>query len=60
LAPEAREVLSVLGGFVVCFRKPTTKDELEGIKVLLKSVQEVVKEGCGYSWEGVCLAVGMK
>ncbi|EHL00389.1 putative Small nuclear ribonucleoprotein Sm D3 [Glarea lozoyensis 74030] len=60
LAPEAREVLSVLGGFVVCFRKPTTEKELEEIKELLKHVQEVVKEGCGYSWDGVCLAVGMK
>ena len=60
LAPEAREVLNVLGAFVVCFRKPTKKDDLDGIKELLKNVQEVVKEGCGYSWDGVCLAVGMK
>lgn len=28
------------------------------VKELLESVGEVVKEGCGYSWDGVCLAVG--
>ena len=60
LAPEAREVLSVLGGFIVCFRKPLDVKELEVIKQLLESVKEVVKEGCGYSWDGVCLAVAMK
>jgi len=25
----------------------------------MESVQEVVKEGCGFAWDGVCLAVGM-
>ncbi|KAG9239034.1 hypothetical protein BJ875DRAFT_449250 [Amylocarpus encephaloides] len=60
LTPEACEVLTVLGAFVVCFRKPVDALELEGVKDLLKNVQEVVKEGCGYSWDGVCLAVAMK
>jgi hypothetical protein len=57
LAPEAREVLTVLGAFVVCFRKPVDEAGLNEIKVLLENVAEVVKEGCGYSWDGVCLAV---
>ncbi|EKD20456.1 uncharacterized protein L3040_004256 [Drepanopeziza brunnea f. sp. 'multigermtubi'] len=60
LAPEAREVLSVLGAFVVCFKKPVDEAGLEEVKSLLEGVGEVVKEGCGLSWEGVCLAVGMK
>lgn len=59
LAPEAREVLTVLGAFVVCFRKPVDEAGLKDVKVLLENVAEVVKEGCGYSWDGVCLAVAM-
>ncbi|KAF5877147.1 putative alpha and gamma adaptin binding protein p34 protein [Botrytis fragariae] len=59
LAPEAREVLTVLGAFIVCFRKPVDEAELQAFKVLLESVAEVVKEGCGYTWDGVCLAVAM-
>ncbi|KAF7909320.1 uncharacterized protein EAF01_003038 [Botrytis porri] len=59
LAPEAREVLTVLGAFIVCFRKPVDEAELQAIKILLESVAEVVKEGCGYTWDGVCLAVAM-
>lgn len=59
LAPEAREVLTALGAFVVCFRKPLNAAALAEIKTLLENVSEVVKEGCGYSWDGVCLAVAM-
>ncbi|KAM3083658.1 hypothetical protein ACMFMG_002225 [Clarireedia jacksonii] len=59
LAPEAREVLAVLGGFIVCFRKPVDEAGLQETKVLLENVAEVVKEGCGYMWDGVCLAVAM-
>jgi hypothetical protein len=59
LAPEAREVLTALGAFIVCFRKPIDNTSLENIKTLLEHVSEVVKEGCGYSWDGVCLAVAM-
>lgn len=60
LKPEAREVLSVLGAFVVCFRKPVDRAQLERIKGLLEAVREVVREGCGFAWGGVCLAVGMR
>ncbi|PQE33458.1 LSM domain-containing protein [Rutstroemia sp. NJR-2017a WRK4] len=59
LAPEAREVLTVLGGFIVCFRKPIDEAGLQETKALLENVAEVVKEGCGYMWDGVCLAVAM-
>ncbi|TGO55896.1 hypothetical protein BOTNAR_0235g00080 [Botryotinia narcissicola] len=59
LAPEAREVLTVLDAFIVCFRKPVDEAELRAFKILLESVAEVVKEGCGYTWDGVCLAVAM-
>jgi hypothetical protein len=59
LAPEAREVLTVLGAFIVCFKKPITQADLLGTKALLENVAEVVKDGCGLTWDGVCLAVAM-
>jgi hypothetical protein len=59
LAPDAREVLTVIGAFIVCFRKPVNQAGLEEVKGLLNNVGEVVKEGCGYSWDGVALAVAM-
>jgi hypothetical protein len=59
LAPQAREVLTVLGAFVVCFQRPIDENALKEVRALLENVAEVVKEGCGYSWDGVCLAVAM-
>lgn len=59
LAPEAREVLTVLGAFIVCFRKPVDEKALKEVRDLMEGVAEVVKEGCGLMWDGVCLAVGM-
>ncbi|RDW94703.1 hypothetical protein BP5796_00466 [Coleophoma crateriformis] len=59
LAPEAREVLTALGAFIVCFRKPVDEESLKEVKTLLASVGEVIKEGCGFSWDGVCLAVAL-
>jgi len=53
-------VLNALGAFVVAFRKPVDQSEFESIRSLLEEVGKVVKEGCGYSWDGVCLAVAMK
>jgi hypothetical protein len=49
----------VLGAFLVCFRKPVDEAALKNVKELLENVAEVVKDGCGYSWDGVCLAVAM-
>lgn len=59
LAPEAKEVLNALGAFIICFRKPTNEAGLKDVKELLDSVSEVVKEGCGMTWDGICLAVAM-
>lgn len=59
LTPEAREVLTAIGAFVICFRKPINDAALMEVKTLLGNVSEVVKEGCGNSWDGVCLAVAM-
>jgi hypothetical protein len=59
LGPEAKEVLLAVGAFVVCFKKPLDHSELDEVKELLKHVGEVVKEGCGMVWDGVCVAIGM-
>jgi hypothetical protein len=49
----------VLGAFVVCFRKPIDEAGMRGVKDLLEGVGKVVKDGCGYAWDGVCIAVAM-
>lgn len=68
LAPEAREVLSALGAFVICFRKPSTEEEFLSLKAVLKDVARV-RDACSnlpgegvltMDWDGVCVAVGMK
>ncbi|KAL3423063.1 LSM domain-containing protein [Phlyctema vagabunda] len=59
LAPEAREVLTAIGAVVVCVRKPVTAAHWHDIQALLAAVGEVVKDGCGYAWDGVVLAVAM-
>ena len=41
------------------FPKPVNDQNLKNIRTLLRHVSEVVKEGCGFSWDGVCLAVAM-
>ncbi|KAI5841871.1 hypothetical protein DFP73DRAFT_528298 [Morchella snyderi] len=57
-APEAKDVLKALGGFIITFRRPQDEAGLEAIKRLLAALQRVVK-ACGYAWDGVCLAVAM-
>lgn len=51
-------MLKVLGAFIFTFRKPQDAAGLEAMKRALKALQRVVK-GCGYAWDGVCLAVAM-
>ncbi|KAG9240171.1 hypothetical protein BJ878DRAFT_430866 [Calycina marina] len=58
LAPEAKEVLAVLGAYIVCFRRPVDNEALDKVRELLTAVQNVVN-GSGYGWDGVCLAIAM-
>ncbi|KAK9416067.1 putative Increased recombination centers protein 6 [Seiridium unicorne] len=61
LAPEAKEVLDVLGGVVIVFPLPSKagSDEARAAKDLIQHVGKVVKEGLGgWSWEGVGLCLG--
>ncbi|CAH0040598.1 unnamed protein product [Clonostachys solani] len=61
LSPEAREVLTVLGGLVLVF--PLSSTAAAGpqpTRDVIKHVGRVVKEGLGgWEWDGVGLAVGV-
>ncbi|PSN66461.1 hypothetical protein BS50DRAFT_415246 [Corynespora cassiicola Philippines] len=57
--PEAREVVSVLGAWIYCFRKPVSEADLQTIKDTMEAVAEVIEKACGYASDQVCLAVAM-
>lgn len=59
LKDEAREVVSVVGGWIYCFRRPLNVDELEALRDALKAISEVVERGSGYDSESIRLAVAM-
>ncbi|KAF1960970.1 hypothetical protein CC80DRAFT_269000 [Byssothecium circinans] len=59
IKPEAKEVVSVLGAWIFCFRKPVTSSQLDTIKETLKSIADVIEKACGYGGDQVCLAVAM-
>ncbi|KAI1847158.1 hypothetical protein JX265_011834 [Neoarthrinium moseri] len=62
LAPEAKEVLNVLGGVIVVFSLPIDPHSDEGrtARELIQNVGKVVKEGLGgWSWDGVGLCLGI-
>lgn len=57
--PEAKEVVSVVGAWIYCFKKPVTEAEVTTIKETLQAVAKVVETACGYSDDQVRLAVAM-
>ncbi|KAH8599609.1 alpha and gamma adaptin binding protein p34-domain-containing protein [Bisporella sp. PMI_857] len=60
LAPEAEEVLSVLGAFIVAFRKPVNKNELEEVKDLLGKSRTPYLEIKTEEWEDICQESGFE
>lgn len=57
--PEAREVVTVLGGWIYCFKKPVEKKDLDVIRDTLQAISDVIERACGYVGETVCLAVAL-
>ncbi|ORY19581.1 hypothetical protein BCR34DRAFT_621006 [Clohesyomyces aquaticus] len=57
--PEAREVVSVLGAWLFCFRKPVKQEHMDDIKEALQAIADVIEKACGYGADMVCLAVAM-
>ncbi|KAF2705942.1 hypothetical protein K504DRAFT_386830 [Pleomassaria siparia CBS 279.74] len=59
IKPEAKEVISVIGAWIFCFRRPVTTAHVAAIKEALKAIADVIERACGYSGDAVCLAVAM-
>jgi hypothetical protein len=59
IKPEAREVVTALGAWIYCFRKPVTTQDVDAVKEALKAIADVIEKACGYGGDMVCLAVAM-
>ncbi|PVH95293.1 hypothetical protein DM02DRAFT_617992 [Periconia macrospinosa] len=59
IKPEAREVITVLGAWVFCFRKPVTTVEVDTVKETLQAIADVIEKACGFGGDQICLAVAM-
>ncbi|CBX96629.1 hypothetical protein LEMA_P108940.1 [Plenodomus lingam JN3] len=57
--PEAGEVITVLGGWIYCFKKPVQEQELDTIKATMQAIADVIERACGFGGDQVCLAVAM-
>ncbi|KAL6709119.1 hypothetical protein ACN47E_001935 [Coniothyrium glycines] len=57
--PEAREVITALGAWIYCFKKPVDGKDLDTIKNTMQAIAGVIEKACGYSGDMVCLAVAM-
>ncbi|KAH7384390.1 hypothetical protein DE146DRAFT_622171 [Phaeosphaeria sp. MPI-PUGE-AT-0046c] len=58
-APEAREVITALGAWIYCFRKPVTQSDVSTIKDTMQAVADAIERACGFSGDQLCLAVAM-
>ncbi|KAF1978975.1 hypothetical protein BU23DRAFT_448651 [Bimuria novae-zelandiae CBS 107.79] len=59
MKPEAKEVVSVVGAWIYCFKKPVTEAEAGIIKETMQAVAQVIEAACGYSDDQVRFAVAM-
>ncbi|KAI8931978.1 hypothetical protein NX059_010874 [Plenodomus lindquistii] len=57
--PEAREVITVLGGWIYCFKKPVEQKDLDTIRETMQAITDVIERACGFGGDQVCLAVAM-
>ena len=56
---EAREVITVLGSWIYCFKKPADTKDLGEIKDTMQAIHDVIERACGCAGDNVCLAVAM-
>ncbi|KAF2873513.1 hypothetical protein BDV95DRAFT_488930 [Massariosphaeria phaeospora] len=57
IKPEAKEVVTVVGAWVFCFKKPVAEKDVILIKDTLKAIADVIEKAYGYGGDAVCLAV---
>ncbi|KNG46662.1 sm-like ribonucleoprotein [Stemphylium lycopersici] len=57
--PEAREVVTALGAWVYCFKRPVDQKDLDTIKETMQAISDVIERACGYGGDIACLAVAM-
>lgn len=57
--PEAKEVVTAIGAWIFCFRKPVTEKDVDAIKDVMAAIAKVVETACGYGDDHVRLAVAM-
>ena len=57
--PEAREVVTALGAWVYCFKKPVDEKELDTVKETMQAISDIIERACGYGGDIACLAVAM-
>jgi len=57
--PEAREVITALGGWIYCFKKPVEEQDASVIRDTMQAIADVIECACGFGGDQVCLAVAM-
>jgi len=59
MKPEAREVLTALGAWLYCFKKPVKEQDVDTIKETMQAITDVIERACGFGGDMVCLAIAM-
>ncbi|KAF1346227.1 hypothetical protein BDV97DRAFT_379061 [Delphinella strobiligena] len=64
MKPEAKEVIEAVGAWIYCFSRPATNDATTEIvgdtaSIAMNTIEEIVEQACGYSFEGTRLALDM-
>lgn len=57
--PEAREVVTALGAWVYCFKRPVEEKDVDKVKETMQAISDVIERACGYGGDIACLAVAM-
>ena len=58
---EAKEVIEAVGGWIFCFSNASANSDYVGEKVetVMKAIEEVIEQACGYNWDGTRIALDM-